>query len=634
MNSRHLARSRWSPTSFRPWLESLEVRSCPSCTMVMEGNTLFIHGDNTANNIDILQGLGTTVTCDGAAPAHFSGIDHLQIDTGDGDDRVRILIGLLPPTPFLVEADLGKGDDQFHLDAVGTPPAPPSDLPPPTLPPPAGTLEVRLFAGAGDDVVEVKGRHSFDVALDFDLGAGNDRAFVEVPSDPSVIPGKVRELQVNILAGAGNDIVEVMASGFFDVFTVIDLGAGNDTANLRYVGGGTPDPAGLAFTVLSGAGNDTINAFAAAFFSVDFQTNLGAGDDQLALTLNPDPSPFEDPTSIVHVIIDAGSGTDGVVLDVRHVTLEEILIDLSIITIGIASVDTLFPTGFLRLRETARDSRAASPSELALTQVGPDLAIDMTTGASDDLIQLEMDPAADGSVRFSAGTGGGDDNVNVTGSGFIDLKLGAGNDQAFLEFPSDPSVLELLLDAGDGNDQVTLAGAEHASGNWDLSLNLGAGNDKAFVELPSDPSTLEFLLDAGAGDDQVTFRYVGGGSPDPGALRLKILGGSGNDVLHADISARLSDPVFMDFDGGRGNDLIRVRYQESSTTALPAQPLHIHVLGDDGKDDLVLSVATTRPNTLLDLLLDGGAGFDRCWATPNVRVINCEDHLPSPPPDA
>jgi hypothetical protein len=425
-----------------------------------------------------------------------------------------------------------------------------------------------------------------------------------------------------------------MASGFFDVFTVIDLGAGNDTANLRYVGGGTPDPGALAFTVLGGAGNDTINAFAAAFFSVDFQTNLGAGDDQLALTLNPDPSPVEDPTSIVHVIIDAGSGTDGVVLDVRHVEFEEILIDISIISIGIASVDTLFPTGFLKLRETARDSRTASPTEIALTQVGPDLAIDMTTGAGDDVIQLETDPAADGSVRFSADTGTGDDDVHVTGSGFIDLDLGTGIDKAFVELPSDPGTVEFLLDAGDGDDQVALAGAEHASGNWDLSLNLGAGNDKAFVELPSDPSTLEFLLDAGAGDDQVTFRYVGGGSPDPGALRLKILGGSGNDVLHADISARLSDPVFMDFDGGRGNDLIRVRYQESSTTALPAQPLHIHVLGDDGKDDLVLSVATTRPNTLLDLLLDGGAGFDRCWATPNVRVINCEDHLPSPPPDA
>ena len=142
------------------------------------------------------------------------------------------------------------------------------------------------------------------------------------------------------------------------------------------------------------------------------------------------------------MIIDAGSGTDGVVLDVQHMSLNEILISIEILGVGLVSVDTLFPNGILELAQKLREGRTAGPTEVALTQVGSDLTVDVRTGASDDLIKLDIDPAADGSVRFSADTGGGDDNVNVTGSSgfdlFADIDLGDDDDVVEFQAPTFP----------------------------------------------------------------------------------------------------------------------------------------------------------------------------------------------------
>ena len=198
--------------------------------------------------------------------------------------------------------------------------------------------------GKGDDVVQILFQPAagstggmnlaelspFDVFFDLNLGAGNDQAMVEWPSDPAEIVGKVRKLHLTIDAGAGDDVVQdrdpmtLVAERFVN----IDLGAGNDTADLRYVGGGTPDPGALALTIFAETGNDTINAVASAYFEVDVRANLGAGDDQFALALNPDSLAVENVTSILHVNIDGGSGIDGTVLNVEHFTIDQLLAQL------------------------------------------------------------------------------------------------------------------------------------------------------------------------------------------------------------------------------------------------------------------------------------------------------------------
>jgi hypothetical protein len=414
---------------------------------------------------------------------------------------------------------------------------------------------------------------------------------------------------------------------------------------------------------MAGAGDDVINLIAAAFSQVDFQANLGAGDDRLAITLDPDLLPVEDPTSIVHVNIDAGSGLDGVVLDAEHLTYEELLLSTLIFAVGSVSIDGLFPFAVVEFQRAIRpDSVLANASSLALTLDGPSLAIDVASGVSDDLIRLRTNATADGSVRFSAATGGGDDIVELTASRFnavsVELDLGAGNDKAGLTFigggTPDPSSLQMKLAAGAGDDVIDVA----AESFFDVfaDVDLGGGNDKGLVEYPSDPHELQLLLKAGDGDDEVevtgpdvtTGRWdlklgLGEGHDKafveipsgPSDLILRLLGGLGDDFLETQLGFWPGLRFDVLLDGGAGRDIVRGKVRETPsvpTTALdevpvpPGGALRFHVLGGGDDDDLALIVdEIMSSSTLLDPLLDGGAGIDDCTASDNVLVVNCED---------
>jgi hypothetical protein len=54
-----------------------------------------------------------------------------------------------------------------------------------------------------------------------------------------------------------------------------------------------------------------------------------------------------------------------------------------------------------------------------------------------------------------------------------------------------------------------------------------------------------------------------------------------------------------------------------------AGSLNASVLGGRGNDTLGLQVFDDQGLVEM-LLLDGGAGKDKCKATPNVTVVNCE----------
>jgi hypothetical protein len=287
--------------------------------------------------------------------------------------------------------------------------------------------------------------------------------------------------------------------------------------------------------------------------------------------LNPDPIPVGDLSSIVDVFVDAGSGLDGIVLDVEHVSLQEVLSSVFVMGVGALSLLVVFPVGALEMQQAVHDSRTApGVTTVSLMQQGLSLDIDISSGRSDDLIDVgigsETDPTADGSVRFSAFTGDGDDDVLLVVPEF---------------------------------------------GYATFAIDLGAGHDSANL-------------------------IVGRGvHPDPTGkvreLTLNLLGGSGDDVLLVDINANSTDYISVDCDGGSGNDLIRIDYREGAFSGLPRRRGHIHVRGGDGNDFLVLQVATQWPRSFLDLLVDGGDGFDIYWVSPNVWVIYCELNWQSSP---
>lgn len=587
----------------------------------------------------------------------FDVLDRAMVATGAGADRLSMTIA----APWQgLEVDLGPGNDRADIAytaTVAVPPPPPSDL-----------------------------------------------SLSEIPVPPP--SPTITQVELKLAAGNGDDIVNLAADSFFDVFTEINLDKGNDQANVTFIGGGTPDPSSLHFQLAAGGGDDELNLLADSFFDVFTDIDSGSGDDQITFAGRLEDHPPDAESPLWDVNINTGSGIDGVVCDLRVTTFDELLASIFVTGTGLLGLSALFPTGILDMAQAIRDDRTGS--QVALTLDGPDIAIDVATGASDDLIDLRIDPSQDGSVRFLADTGAGNDSVNSNVAGFFDvfteIDLGKGNDKAGLNYVAgtpDPGALKLILAAGAGDDEVNLMADSFfdvfteidldtgndrlkakidpaADGSVRFSAYAGVGNDQAFVEFPSDPGVLQFLLDAGAGNDLVDLRigtvlpsppsdlsiayetptplpvassffdffvdlgagndradvrYVGGGTPYPQGnvreLRMKILGDAGNDSVAAEIDVRAIDHVLLDFEGGKGNDLIRVRHVENlPATGLPPRPLHLHVLGGDGNDNLSLLVATSRPQTLLDMLLDGGKGRDRCKVTPNVQVINCETTFP------
>jgi len=100
-------------------------------------------------------------------------------------------------------------------------------------------------------------------------------------------------------------------------------------------------------------------------------------------------------------------------------------------------------------------------------------------------------------------------------------------------------------------------------------------------------------------------------------LELTLFGQAGNDVIMTNYWGENDGSVKLLADGGVGNDLMRSRFTESpgSTGDLDAV-----VRGADGNDNLGLFVFSAKVPD--QAVLDGGAGFDIGFATPNVTKVN------------
>jgi hypothetical protein len=423
------------------------------------------------------------------------------------------------------------------------------------------------LSAASDCFYEFTGIRRIVAAMD----AGDDQLSLFGPVAEMLNP-----IVIEVKADEGDD--QVVVENWHGAMAV-DLGPGDDHANFRSAQG-TPDPNGLSLNILGGPGNDTIDAVAAAFDAVDVQANLDDGDDRFALTLNPNPLPVNDSTSVVNVLVDAGSGVNDVVLDVQHTSLTDILESILIMGVGQVSLEGLFPMGLVNIRQAVRSTRLAAQPQFTLTSDGVNTAIDVRTGASDDVVEVQFDPAADGSVRFSADTGGGDDRVNLTGSrlfeSIVSVDLGAGDDLLDLTgFASGvgPSHLELNVLAGPGDDAVNVSATSFF--DVEFEVDLGAGDDQANVDIPPDPQTI---------------------SGKVRELQGRILGGAGDDVTHSCIPMSLFD-VLVDIDLGAGDDVALLEHEGRFPPTPLSQPhnLRANVAAGTGNDDVQILMRLLPP---------------------------------------
>ncbi|MBX7106927.1 MAG: heme-binding protein [Gemmataceae bacterium] len=91
-------------------LEPLERRDAASASAIVNGTNLEVTGSAGRDRIDISQdGTQIVVRAEGVEVGRFSGINLVKVDTGAGDDRVRVARDLLVP----VQADGGDGRDKF-----------------------------------------------------------------------------------------------------------------------------------------------------------------------------------------------------------------------------------------------------------------------------------------------------------------------------------------------------------------------------------------------------------------------------------------------------------------------------------------------------------------------------------------
>lgn len=407
-------------------IEALEVRKYLSATMTVmnDGHTLTIVGDSGNNKIDIVQDdRGVHVTADRGPNQNFTGIDSIVVQTGYGNDDVRVIYGFNPQPdppgnqlrPLDLRVSLGSGDDKFVADVQ------------------AGTRSVLLGV---------------------DAGTGNDVVTFKSVIDPNVRPAELID---------PNDRSTMLYA---------NLGDGNDTFNgdLQF----PPDPCRLV--VMGGGGADSINALIGllsnatpagdANGSIDVSLNGGDGNDNIqsaARNVNLNGR--------VTIDLQGGAGSD-----IVQQSLETVRVNagLDLIASGGTGDDSLVLSGIAASRTAA----AFTPTLIANSRVSFNFRGDLGNDRLTGLIQPCVTPAGTLDLIFEGGAG--NDLFNL----MLDLEPGELNPPSNSDPASvQDGPVQLAVLGGDGDDRLYLfvPNLGKSESLFAARLDGGAGLDTAVV---------------------------------------------------------------------------------------------------------------------------------------------------------
>jgi hypothetical protein len=259
-------------------------------------------------------------------------------------------------------------------------------------------------------------------------------------------------------------------------------------------------------------------------------------------------------------------------------------------------------------------------------------------------------------------TRGGDDTVTLTATGELtknlelNLNLGDGNDVADLKFAAIAAKLALEGNLGAGNDtlSVNLDQEILSKGKVEMAVNGGGGNDTWNLSANEVRSRakLQASFEGGGGDDTLQ-TFLGDPIDEKAHVQIFAAGGGGNDTLNVDATtfgtgANIAEGAKLQvhLDGGAGADTLNATYDGNVEGMLQLQlngggagdtvgvtattnvtgkgKVQAQVNGDNGNDNLTLNLTSTGSTRHVTAAIDGGAGFDTCVATPNVKKKNCE----------
>jgi hypothetical protein len=150
-------------------------------------------------------------------------------------------------------------------------------------------------------------------------------------------------------------------------------------------------------------------------------------------------------------------------------------------------------------------------------------------------------------------------------------------------------------------------------------------------------SFLGFLFTGGIGNDRISINATNSVNIGPLAqLTALAQGGAGNDTIHVNYEGQLQGAMFLDADGGAGNDHVsaKLTFDGVSNGLLfgPVSPnsgaAAAQVNGDGGNDRLSFEVdlsGTVKLKPASAAEIDGGAGKDACHAVGFITgVFDCE----------
>lgn len=436
------------------------------------------------------------------------------------------------------------------------------------------TLNTKDLAGAAEVVIKGKSNDTFTVdsaMTTLDTGDGDDT--INVNSDVETLK-----------AGNGNDTI--IASNA--KVTTLDAGNGDDKITVTK---------STISTLNAGNGNDIITLGDGAKVS---KLNAGNGDDTISVSSK---------ANVANATIDGGAGTNSLKLTDGKVDLTKTtLTNISAIS-GEGKLKASQLNGIaLNLGTERLDAAGESTGtyDAAKLEVAADKAsgaIDLTKVAVAEEStghELNITNVKNSSIKLNNDSLGNSDDAASTDSTKVTITGTAGNDVITLESGKVTS-----LDAGQGNDKVTIASA--ASVN-DLKLNDGANT----VTVAGKVNTLT----AGAGDDTVSVS---------GEV-TKLTTGTGNDTIS--VSGKVGT-----IEAGEGDDKISVTAGEVDTLNAGAGADTISVAAGarvknldagDGDDIIAITAGAVIKN------LNGGGGTNTLklengvvdLSTTNITGIN------------
>jgi hypothetical protein len=273
------------------------------------------------------------------------------------------------------------------------------------------------------------------------------------------------------------------------------------------------------------------------------------------------------------------------------------------------------------------------------------IGIDVTGGTAVDAVTVDFNEVRKSALTVSLALGRGNDTATVNSdkiddgsSGDVGVDLGIGVNTLTVDLQEvgfgDRATVNVDVTGGVHKDTVTLnlhddVGNGVTASALNFKADLGAGNDvfaanvdyQGNVFRVDDHSVASIAVKGGAGNDSLSVTGVGVGAA--GTIKLDadstfaidLQGGAGNDIINVDLgktdALELIGALRLRLAGGLGNDVLTAMV---ANNAVATGNYDLAVLGDQGNDQATFQVTNNGGTPTFGptgkALLDGGLGTD------------------------